>query len=95
MECFRILHRRTGLYRSRTITIGIPLLANGVHLYPISRVMNEENKFVGPGKVFETEEEEFAEYIAMMEWATQVTPEELERFRRAVKKEIRRRGDND
>jgi hypothetical protein len=27
----------------------------------------ENNKFVGPGKVFETEEEEFAEYIEMLE----------------------------
>jgi hypothetical protein len=27
------------------------------------------NEFVGPGKLFETEEEEeFAEYIEMMEW---------------------------
>jgi hypothetical protein len=43
------------------------------------------SKFVGPGKLFETEEERFAEYIEMMEWATQVTPEEVERFYAAVK----------
>ena len=29
-----------------------------------------KSKFVGPGKTFETEEEEFAEYIEMMEWVT-------------------------
>jgi len=56
---------------------------------------NDHNEFVGPGKVFETEEEEFAEYIEMMEWATQVGPEEVERFVAAVKKEIRRRGKSD
>jgi hypothetical protein len=44
----------------------------------------ENNKFVGPGKVFETEEEEFAEYIEMMEWKTQTSPEEVERFIAAV-----------
>jgi hypothetical protein len=31
------------------------------------------SEFIGPGKVFETEEEEFAEYIEMMEWATVFT----------------------
>jgi hypothetical protein len=45
---------------------------------------NNHNEFVGPGKVFETEEEEFAEYIEMMEWATQVTPEEVDRFYTAL-----------
>jgi hypothetical protein len=35
---------------------------------------NQQNEFVGPGKVFATEEEEFAEYIEMMEWATQSDP---------------------
>jgi hypothetical protein len=44
-----------------------------------------ENKFVSPGKLFETEEEEFDERIEFMEWATQVTPEELGRFYAAVK----------
>jgi len=34
---------------------------------------NQQNEFVGFGKVFATEEEEFAEYIEMMEWATQAT----------------------
>jgi hypothetical protein len=43
-------------------------------------MQNDHNKFVGPGKVFETEEEEFAEYIEMMEWATQATEDELKRF---------------
>ena len=47
--------------------------------------MSDENPFVGPGKVFETEEEGFAEYIEMMEWATQVTPEEFDRFYAALK----------
>jgi hypothetical protein len=37
------------------------------------------------GKVFETEEEEFAEYIEMMEWATQTPPEEVDRFLAAIK----------
>jgi hypothetical protein len=54
------------------------------------------NEFVGPGKVFETEEEEFAEYIELMEWATQASPEEIARFRAALTKEIfRRRADDD
>ena len=44
-----------------------------------------KSKFVGPGKTFETEEEEFAEYIEMMEWMTQTPPEEVERFYAAVK----------
>jgi hypothetical protein len=43
------------------------------------------SKFVGPGKLFATEEEEFAEYIELMEWATQVTPEEFDQFYAAVK----------
>ena len=38
----------------------------------------------GPGKLFETEEEEFAEYIEMMEWTTQVTPEGFDRFHAAL-----------
>lgn len=46
---------------------------------------NNRSKFVGPGKLFETEEEEFAERIEFMEWATQVTEEELERFYAAVR----------
>jgi hypothetical protein len=50
-----------------------------------------DNEFVGPGKLFEIEEEEFAERIEMMEWATQASPEELARFKVAVKKEISRR----
>jgi len=53
--------------------------------------MNDPNPFVGPGKLFETEEEEFAEYIAMMEWKTQVSPEEVARFTAAVRAEIARR----
>jgi hypothetical protein len=44
-----------------------------------------ENKFVGLGKLFETEEEEFAEPIEFLEWATQVTEQELERFYEAVR----------
>jgi hypothetical protein len=47
---------------------------------------NNHNEFVGTGKVFETEEEEFAEYIEMMEWATQATQDELNRFHAALKK---------
>lgn len=45
-----------------------------------------ENKFVGPGKLFETEEEEFAEYIEMMEWVTQAIQDEVNRFHAALKK---------
>ena len=47
------------------------------------------SKFVGPGKVFETEEEEFSEYIEMMEWATQTPDEEVERFYPAIKPFLR------
>jgi hypothetical protein len=46
---------------------------------------NQQSKFVGPGKVFETEEEEFAEYIEMLEWATQASQDELNRFHAALK----------
>jgi hypothetical protein len=49
------------------------------------------NEFVGPGKLFETEEEEFAEYIEMIEWVTQSSPQEVERFRAAVAAELARR----
>lgn len=49
---------------------------------------NDDNEFVGPGKVFATEEEEFAEYIEMMEWATQTPPEEVARFYAAIKKQL-------
>ena len=49
----------------------------------------DHNKFVGPGKLFETEEEEFAEKIAFMEWATQVPPEEVMKLRAAIAKELR------
>jgi hypothetical protein len=51
----------------------------------------DHNEFVGPGKVFETEEEEFAEYISMLEWATQVSPQEVERLRAVVAAELARR----
>jgi len=54
----------------------------------------EDNEFVGPGKAFETEEEEFAEYIEFIEWATQVSPEELARFRLAIEEELKRRKDD-
>ena len=47
--------------------------------------MSDENPFVGPGKVFATEEEEFAEYIDLMEWMTQTPDEEVERFYAALK----------
>jgi len=50
-----------------------------------------ENEFVGKGKLFETEEEEFAERIELMEWATQATPEELARFLAALVSEVERR----
>jgi hypothetical protein len=50
-----------------------------------AQMTTDENPFVGPGKVFATEEEQFDEYIELMEWATQVTPEELDRFYEAVK----------
>lgn len=53
--------------------------------------MNPPDEFVGPGKLFETEEEELAERIELLEWATQVSPEELARFRRALTEEIDRR----
>jgi hypothetical protein len=43
------------------------------------------SRFVGPGKVFETEEQEFAEYIEFMKWATQKSDEEIEKFLAAVK----------
>ncbi len=43
-----------------------------------------ENRFVGPGKLFETEEEKFAERIELWEWASQKTDEELQRFVKAV-----------
>jgi hypothetical protein len=47
---------------------------------------NQQSEFVGLGKVFETEEEEeFAEYIELMEWATQATRDELDQFRVALK----------
>lgn len=39
-----------------------------------------ENPFVGPGKVFETEEEEMLERIELWEWASQKTDEEFSRF---------------
>jgi hypothetical protein len=51
---------------------------------------NQQSEFVGPGKVFETEEEEFAEYIEMMEWATQATRDELDKFRVALKNSLGR-----
>ena len=35
------------------------------------------SKFVGPGKLFATEEEEFDEYIELMEWKTQVGQRKL------------------
>jgi hypothetical protein len=47
--------------------------------------MSDENPFVGRGKVFATEEEEFAEYIELMSWMTQVSEEEVERSYAAVK----------
>lgn len=49
---------------------------------------NNQNEFVGHGKVFETEEEE--EYIEMMEWATQATQDELNQFHAALKKHLDR-----
>jgi hypothetical protein len=52
----------------------------------------ERNKFVGPGKLFETEEEEFAEYISYLEWATQVSPQEVELFWLTVAVALARRG---
>jgi hypothetical protein len=54
----------------------------------------DHNEFVGPGKLFETEEEEFAEYISYLEWATQVPPEEVQRLRVALVRELRRRQGN-
>jgi hypothetical protein len=57
-------------------------------------VSNQQSEFVGPGKLFETEEEEFAERIELLEWATQVSPEKLAQFKRAIRKEIQRRGEN-
>ena len=43
------------------------------------------SRFVGPGKLFATEEEEFVEYIELMEWETQVDPEEVDQFYTALK----------
>ena len=51
----------------------------------------DQNEFVGPGKLFETEEEEFAEYISYLEWATQTSPREVQRFRAVLKAELARR----
>jgi hypothetical protein len=42
------------------------------------------NKFVGPGKLLATEEEEMAERIELREWASQKTDEELARFCAAI-----------
>jgi hypothetical protein len=53
-----------------------------------------DNKFIGPGKLFETEEEEFAEKISYLEWATQVSPEKVQRFRVALARELQRRQGN-
>jgi hypothetical protein len=50
-----------------------------------------DNEFVGPGKLFETEEEEFAEYIELLEWKTQASPEEINAFRLALREELDRR----
>jgi hypothetical protein len=50
-----------------------------------------ENPFVGPGKLFETEEEEFAEYLSYLEWATQTPPEVVEAFWAALTRELQRR----
>jgi hypothetical protein len=46
--------------------------------------MSEENPFVGPGKLFATDEEELAERIEFLEWSTQKTDEELARFFGAI-----------
>ena len=43
-----------------------------------------ESRFVGPGKLFESEEEEFAERIELWEWASQKTDEELQPVVKAV-----------
>jgi hypothetical protein len=53
---------------------------------------DDRSEFVGPGKLFETEEEKFAEYIELMEWATQVSPEEIARFCAALRQELARRA---
>jgi hypothetical protein len=50
-----------------------------------------DNPFVGPGKLFATEDEEFDEYIAYLEWATQSPPEMVEAFWAAVRRELARR----
>jgi len=50
-----------------------------------------DDPFVGPGKLFETEEEEFAERIELMEWATQATPEEIAQFQAALIQELARK----
>jgi hypothetical protein len=43
------------------------------------------SRFVGPGKLFATDEEELAERIEFMEWATQKSDEELAQFFGALK----------
>jgi hypothetical protein len=42
--------------------------------------MSNENPFVGPGKLFATDEEEMAERIELWEWASQKSDEEFARF---------------
>jgi hypothetical protein len=42
--------------------------------------------FVGPGKPFATEEEEFAEYISFLEWWTQATEAEKAEFTQATER---------
>jgi hypothetical protein len=50
------------------------------------------SKYVGPGKPFATEEEEFAEHIAFLEWWTQTPEKEREEFVRNLEGYLRSIG---
>jgi hypothetical protein len=53
--------------------------------HDFTSAMSEESEFIGPGKLFETEEEAVDEYISYLEWATQTPPEEVEKFWASVR----------
>jgi hypothetical protein len=54
-------------------------------------LQNEDNEFVGPGKLFESEEDELTEKVEFLEWATQAPPEEVEALMEAISIELRGR----
>jgi hypothetical protein len=51
----------------------------------------DNNPFIGAGKLFESEEEEFVEYLAALEWKTQAGPQEVARLGAMIRAEIARR----